>query len=182
MPVLGLETQQVNFYILEDNDPKTITLLDRSNYFGTPEKPLVCVILPGFTGSVEFAYTPNSIITLNSDNLQLTYPGVLGTTQDLPDGVYQITLKFCPYTDFFQKKCYLKTSKLQRDLECFLLKLDLDCGCLQEQKLKEEIIDIEILLLSAKAEVNICSVQKATAKYKAAAQKLVNLNKKLNCE
>jgi hypothetical protein len=182
MPVLGLETQYVNFYVLEDNDPKTISLLDKSVYFGDPEKPLVSVIPPGFTGCIDKTYTPNSVIILTSDDLQLTYSGTTGCTADIPDGVYQITLKFCPYTEFFQKRCHLKTSSFQRDLECFLLKIDSQCGCLDPRKIKEDIIDIEILLLSAKAEVNLCSVDKATAKYKAAVQILKNLNDKLNCQ
>lgn len=180
MPILGLQTQSVNFTILEDNDPKTITLQDKSVYFGTPEKPLVEVLPPGYTGRVEFEYTPNSIITIDSDLLQLSFSAGIGSTTDLPDGVYQIALKFCPYSEFYLKKCYLKTSLFLRDFECFLLKFNPDC-CEDVKKLKSDIIDIEILILSAKAEVGVCNVDKATQKYQLAVKKLSALNKKLTC-
>lgn len=182
MPVLGFDTYTIDFAILEDNDPKTITLFDKSTYIGTPELPLVQVTMPGFTGHVNFAYIPSTVISITSDSLNLTYNSSLGATADLPDGVYQIALKNCPYDEFFLNKCYLKTSQFNRSFECFLRSMDNCSCCKDDQKIKEEIIDIEILILSAKAEVSICNIGGATTKFNAAVKKLTNLNKKLNCQ
>lgn len=181
MPVIGLETQLIDFLFLDTNDPKIIVLLDRSVYLTTPEKPLINVIIPGFTGSVDFAYTPSSLIVITSDTLGLTYSTDLGTTSDLPDGVYQITMKVCPYDEFYTKKCYLKISCFQKEYEDLLRTLDLKCECLEPKEVEKELIDIEILIKSAQAECNICSVEKATCKYQAALKKLRALAKKLNC-
>jgi hypothetical protein len=181
MSIIGLETYKIDFRILP-NDLKTIILVDLSNYLSTPEKPKIEVVLPGFTGSVEFSYVPNTLIVIDSDDLRLTYTNELGPTADLPDGIYQITMKVCPYDELFNKKCYLKTTKLESDYQKLLLSLDLGCGCYDENKLKEAIIDLDILIQSAKAEADICNTEKAAAKYAAAVSKLEYINNRLNCD
>jgi len=180
MPLIGIDTYNIDYYILPTNDPKTITLLDNSHYLSLPEKPLINVILPGFTGSVQFPYIPGGLITIDSDSLDLTENTDYDYTADLPDGVYQITMKVCPYDQLYNKKCYLKTTKFDEQFQQLLLCITPDC-CEDQRKLKDEIVDIDILIQSAKAEVNLCNVEKGTLKYQVAVKKLQNLNKKLNC-
>lgn len=182
MPLVGIETYNIDFLIFESNDPKTITLLDRSRYLSTPEKPVLDITLPGYTGFIEVPYTPNSIITLDSDSLQLTEPCDYDELADLPDGVYQITMKVCPYDELFMKKCFIKTANLQALYQNLLIGLDLPCTCIDEQKLKKELIDIELLIQSSKAETTICNVEKATLKYQTAFNKIQRLIKKVKCK
>lgn len=181
MPLLGIDTYIIDFAVLESNDPKSITILDKSVYLDVPEKPLLDIILPGFTGVISVPYLQGTIITINSDNLHLTEACEYGELASLPDGVYQITMKVCPYDELFTKKCWLKTSALQAMFQNVLLGLDDTCFLSEDKKVRETIMDIEILLLSAKAEVNICNVQKATLKYQTALKKIQSLAKKLNC-
>lgn len=182
MPLIGIETYVIDFDILDSDNPKKILLLDQSNYLTYPKKPLIDVIIPGFTGYVEFPYTPNTIIKIDSDTLKLTDETENEYTADLPDGVYQIIMKVCPYDELFKKKCYLKTSQLDRQYQELLLNLRLGSCCIDESKIIEEIVNIDILLQSAKAETNICNVEDATRKYIVAKQKLDNLAKKINCK
>ncbi len=181
MPIIGISEYIIDFRILQTNDAKSIALLDQSVYLTTPEKPLLEVIIPGYTGGVSFPYVPNTIIVITSDTLKLTYSADQGLTTDLPDGVYQIIMKVCPYDELFNKKCYLKTTKLKLDYQTLLLNLDIFCNCSDEIKLKNDIIDIDILIQSAEAEADICNIEKAISKYQSAVKKLNSINKRLNC-
>lgn len=182
MPIIGIDSYSIDFVVLETNNPKTITLLDQSRYLTDAEKPLLSIIVPGFTGHVEIPYYPNTLITLTSDDVGLTEPTDYEDLADLPDGIYQITMKVCPYDELYSKKCHLKSTLLQCSYQKLLLGLDSNSSCIDNKKLKEEIIDIDILIQSAKAETNICNVEKAMFKYQAAVKKIENLNKKLNCK
>lgn len=181
MPLIGVETYNIDFFVLETNDAKTINLVDRSNYLSAPEKPMLFIILPGYTGHVEVPYAPLSIITINSDNLKLTEECEYEELADLPDGVYQIKMGVCPYNELHSKKAYLKTTKLDQDFQNILLSYE-NCECLDQTILKQSIIDIDILIQSAKAEANIYNIERATSKYKTAANKLNKLEKKINCK
>lgn len=182
MPLVGINSYIIDFSVLPTNDPKKIILLDQSTYIATPKLPLIEVTLPGFTGAVQIPYTPNSIITLNSDSLGLTEPCDYDYLADLPDGVYQITMMICPYTDLYNKQCYLKCTNLQNQFRDLLLNLDINCKCLDEKKLEEEMVHIDILIQSAIAESSVCNLQKATAKYISAYNAVQRLTKKLNCK
>ena len=181
MPLIGIETYKIDFAILENNNPKTIVLLDQSHYLDVPEKPMLFVTLPGYTGHVEIPYVPNTIITLDSDSLKLTEECDYEELAELPDGVYQIRMGVCPYDELYIKKCYLKTTKLDCKFHNLLLSYD-DCECMDEKTLKSQIVDADILIQSAKAEIGMCNVEKATSKYKIALSKLNSIDKKLNCK
>lgn len=180
MPLIGIDTYKIDFAILENNNPKTIVLLDQSNYLSVPEKPLLFITPPGYTGHIELVYNPDSIIVLNSDSLGFTDQTDYDDLADLPDGVYQIRMGVCPYDELYSKKCYLKTTKLDCKFQNLLLTYD-NCDCMDERELKNQIVDLDILVQSAKAEINICNIEKGISKYKSAMKKLENLEKKLNC-
>lgn len=183
MKALDFNTYSIDFYILDINDPKNILILDRSNYLFEPEKPRLFITPPGFTGDLEIEYPAfkNSVFEINSDSIGLTEKcDTENSFADLPDGVWQITMAVCPYEELFSKKCYLRTTMLECKLTDLLLRFD-DCGCTDVESFKKDIINIDILLLSAKAEVSICNVEKATSKYKQALKLINNLETKLNC-
>lgn len=180
MAILTIDTYKLDFLILDSNDSKSIVILDRSHYLDVPEKPLLEITLPGFTGHVELTYNVNGITVLDSDALCLTQACDYSGLADLPDGIYQIKMKVCPYDTLFVKKCYLKTQVLENVYADALLSLDDVCSD-DLPKLKELIIDIDILIKGAKAETAYCNVEKAINKYIAAFKLLEKLNKKINC-
>lgn len=181
MPLIDIESYIIDFVFLEGNSRKTIDILDKSNYLDDPEKPLIAVTLPGFTGHVEVPYITGGIISLNSDNLGITSSCEYADYADLPDGVYQVTMKVCPYDELFNKKCYLRSTQLELMYQELLLNVG-SCDCIDEKKTTNELIEIDILIQSAKAETSICNVQAATTKYQIAMNKVMNLTKKLNCK
>lgn len=181
---IDINVYKIDFYILDINDPKSIVLLDRSNYLFTPEKPRLFITPPGYTGDIEVEYPgiSNTLIELNSDSIGITETcDHTSPFVDLDDGVWQIKMAVCPYEELYAKKCYLKTTQLDCRIEDILLRFD-NCGCIDNQKFKNTIIDIDILLKSAKAEVNICNIKSATDKYKQAVKLVNSLEKTLNCK
>jgi hypothetical protein len=181
MPTIDIDTYKIDFLILESNDPKVLVLLDRSNYLSNPEKPKLEVTLPGFTGHIEVDYVINGVTVLDSDVLKLTEACEYSELADLPDGVWHITQKVCPYDEMFTKKCYLKAQTLQNSFNDLLISLDNNCNCVDMAKVTRDIIEIDILIKSAKAEIAYCNAQKATEKYNIAARKITKLSKQLNC-
>lgn len=181
MATLEVQTYKIDFAVLETNDPKKLVLLDQSNYLDVAEKPMLFITPPGFTGHLEVPYTPNSLIILDSDKIGLTEPCNYDYLANLPDGVWQITMAVCPYKELFAKKCYLKTTQLEAQYRDLLLKLDVGSPCMEDKKLKENIIDLDILIQSAKAEITYCNIEKAAAKYKTALSKIETINKNLKC-
>lgn len=179
-----INTYSLDFYILDTNDPKSILLLDRSNYLFEPENPKLFIVPPGYTGEINIEYPgiKNSIIEINSDSIGLTENcNINEEFANLPDGVWQITMSVCPYEELYNKKCYLKTTQIECKLQDILLRFD-DCGCLPDKEFKNLIVDIDILLQSAKAEVSICNIENATKKYNQALKLLNQIEKKLNCK
>lgn len=181
MPVIGIESYKIDFSILEDNNPDTLIVLDKSNYLDLPQKPLLDVTLPGFTGYIEVPYKTGGISVYNSDAFNLTVPQDGDCIAPLPDGVYTLTMKICPYDEFFTTRYHLKSSTFNIAYQELLLKYEDNDSCWAQKELQQMIMDIDILIQSAKAEVNRGNVQRATDKYKAAVKKLTSVNNKLNC-
>lgn len=186
MSIMGIDinTYTIDFYILDTNDPKTIILLDKSNYLFPPEKPRLFITPPGFTGDIDVEYLgqKNTIIEINSDSIGLTETcNYKQPFSDLEDGVWQIKMAVCPYEELYNKKCYLKTTQIDCRIEDILLKFD-NCECVDDKDFKNRIIEIDILIRSARAEVNRCNVEGATTKFKKAVKLVNSLEKSVNCK
>lgn len=181
MPAIDIQTYKLDFFFLENNDPKSIALLDQSTYLSDPQLPLLQVIPPGFTGALQVPYAPNTITILNSDNLTLTDVTECQDLVDLPDGVWQITQMVCPYDELYTKKCYLKTTQFDNLFANVLLRYS-DCfSTIEKNEYERKVIEADILIQSAKAETYCCDIDKATAKYQKALAIVNNITKKLNC-
>lgn len=181
MPLIKSSSYNIDFYILQNNDPKSVAILDMSEYIDQPEKPKVDVILPGFTGHVSVDYVPGSVLIMDSDMLDLTSECDYCDKPDLPDGVYQITMKICPYDELYKRKCFLKTTIFFNSLQEILLQTNLDDNSYQNRQFKNDILDLYLLIHSASADVARCNVQDGVKKYDAAVRLLNQINNKYNC-
>lgn len=177
MAMLGLDIYEIDFFILDNNNPKTLVIFDQSHYLDDPEKPIYSITLPGYHTVVNIPYVINQINVINSNLLGLTNAFCNGDLIDLPDGVYEITQAVCPYTELFNTKLFLKTTRL----ECNYDKILLQIGSKPlEKQFKDEVINIDILIRSAKAEVKYGNREKGQEKYLAALEKVNILTKKIN--
>lgn len=182
MPLLTEQYYNIDFYVIDGNDEKSIIILDNSTYLNPADKPTLQVILPGFTGYVTIPYTPNNYTVLNSDSLDLTSSCEYSELSELPDGVYQIKMQSCPTEILYKKKCYLKTSCFYSKFQELLLNNDLTKDTYDSKKLKENILNLEILIETAKAYVQRCELENGIKSYTTATKLLDNITRKLNCK
>lgn len=180
MPLIGIDTYKIDFLVLETGDPRFIVLYDTSNYLSTPEKPLLEITPPGFTGHYELPYNVGGITVINSDNIGLTEECDYDDYAPLPDGVYIIKQKVCPYDELFEQKYYLVTNLFDSKFNELLTKID-SYDRADSSVVKATILDVEVLIKSAKAEIVYCNVQKGVNKYKTAMHLVEKLLNKVNC-
>lgn len=124
----------IDFQVYDSNDPKQIIILDTSIWSVLENKrAIIEIITPGESKAVGFDYTKNGVTILNSYNLGLNCVDC-GKVElfDLPDGVYEITVKGSP-DRFNKKRFYLKTTITRSKLDELLIKNYSDCESCSEQ-------------------------------------------------
>jgi len=152
----------VDFQYYDSGDPKTLILLDTSEWAHIKDKPTIIEITtPGFDKPVVNYFEQGMINVFNSNILELSCGGCDKELIDLPDGIYEVTLKGSPET--FKKTRYiLRTTKTQLDLDKLFLNLSDTCsGGLDKSKFSS-LQEIQMLLKSAEANTryeNICTAQ-----------------------
>lgn len=173
MPILTIQTNVLDFDILEVLDPKSISIIDKSSYLdGRPDKPTLEVLAPGYSKSHLVPFRPFNINIVNAGQLNIG----CGSNVNLPDGVYCITLRVCPQEEVFITKTYLKTDLIDYEYDQKLLMI-LNNRQLSED-LKRKFQDIELILMAAKSHAKNGNTKEATSLYHKA-QKYLD---KINCK
>lgn len=172
---MGLVKNILDFEILETGNTKTIVFVDASNYIEQPEKPLLEIILPGYSNYFLINVAAGMVNTFNASTIGLSKVFDASCLIDLPDGIYQYKYKICPYDKTFISKSYMRVTNLLLKLQGVYNGIDLTSEV--DKYFKSTLIDIHILikgaqLLAAKNPV------KAQANYLLAS----NLTDKLNCK
>ncbi len=176
---LGVKHHLLDFEILETKNPRTLVFLDSSQYYKEPESPLLEVTLPGYTKYFLLNVSARKINTFNSNTIGLTETLNTFDLADLPDGVWKLKFKVCPYEEVYIQKYHLRTVDLENRLAKIYEYLDLsDCDIERDIKLKNNIIDIILAIESGKSNAALGNVKKASTLYQKASS-LVNktLNK-----
>lgn len=177
----GVHEHILDFEILETGNLKTLVFIDSSQYMENPEKPLLEIILPGMNKYLLVNIQPRKVNTFNSNTLNLT-PTILNDCNliDLPDGVYSFKYKICPYKYINRVKIYLRVTNLLISLKKVLDDLSLsDCTISSDNGIKDAILDIFILIESAKASAELGNKERASNKYHIADKKVSCLLEKL---
>lgn len=175
-------TINIDFQIYDSKDPKKFIVLDTSNWGHIQEKPsIIEIILPGEVEPVVHYFNKNAVNIFNSTNLHLSCNDCNDSNIDLPDGIYDITVKGSPDT-FNSNLSYLRTTNTQLKLDKLYIKLSLECYKSDNDISKQihKLNEIELLLKSAEANVRYgedCIGQELLYK----AQKLIDNNQKCNC-
>ena len=172
----GLHSQLIDFEILNVGNPKIIVFLDCSEYFKQPDSPILDILVPGisvpFTVNIEYSL-PN---TFNSNTLGLTNRMECEKPVDLPDGIYKYTYKIQPYDGLYISKYFLRTEVLDDLLNKVYSSVECTTDIIDNPRLKKEIVDIHILLESAKANAIYSNIDKAQKDYRLALKKTEKLN------
>lgn len=143
--------------VLDTKDPRFLSIMDLSDWSYLSEKiAIVEIILPGYVEPVVYEWDKGQVNVFNSYNLlqNCTDPSAL---LNLPDGIYQITIKGSPDT-YNYTISYLKTDLVQIDLDNILIASDLNC---MDMDVVEQMQTLEFLIKSAEANVRHDNVRKA---------------------
>jgi len=153
---------ELDFQVLDTKDPRFLSVADFS-YWGQIQNKvsIIEIILPGEKFPITHYFNKKEINIFNSVNLNLNCIDCNdGELTDLPDGVYDITIKGSP-DKFFKHRKYLRTEKTQLELDKIYINLNLLCKSKDDSVLKT-LSDIELLLRAAESNVrydNICTAQ-----------------------
>lgn len=171
----------IDFQIWDSNDPEKIIILDTSLWQHIEDKPSIMeIVIPGDKDPVVLYYSKNSVNILNSLNLGLNCSDCGDTFTDLPDGVYEITVKGSP-DKFYKKRYYLKTTTLQNKLDDVLIKHYSDCkNCAENSEDISKILRYKDLLSVAEAFIrkgHACNAQEIIFHIQSIVKKFNNCRK-----
>lgn len=153
----------INFQLIDTKDPKYITIADYSTWGMIENKPtIVEIILPGYTKPVTQYFKQYQLNAFNSLNLGINCVDSCGNyeKQDLPDGIYEITIKGSPDTYNLTRKV-LRTTLLELELDKVYVEAVSE-GFNINKDLMNKLDKVEFLLSSAKSNVvydNSCRAQ-----------------------
>ena len=146
----------VDFGVRDYMNPKYFFVTDLSEWKQAASKPSIIEITPpGSRKFVTHYFEKGQENQFNSIKLQLNCDLDCDTECiELPDGIYQITVKGSPDSNFMCKD-YLRTVNMELELDAAYLSED------GSPKLKQKVCDIEMLLKAAKANVRSDNFGKA---------------------
>lgn len=175
----GLHSHYLDFEVIPTGNSKVIVFLDCSDYFKQPDSPSLEITVPGynvpFTVPIEFSKAN----TFNTNTLGITSRLNGSTPVDLPDGIYTYKLKIQPYNVLYRIKNFLKTDILDSLLEKVYSSVECTTDIIDNPQLKRELVDIHILLESAKANATYCNLDKSKKDYSLALKKVEKLHKNI---
>lgn len=172
---MSLKKQELDFEIVPTGNPKTIVFVDSSDYFESPDRPLLQVFPPGHNRYFVVNIMPGKVNTLNSSIIGLAPVLHTSSLVDLADGVWTFTYMICPYDKVFITKYYLRTTTLDQKLNQVFDYADCDCEFERNEKFKNEIVDIILLVEKAKANAAKGEVSKASEAYQKASKRVNKL-------
>ena len=169
----------LSFEIIPTWDSRIIAVADISSWYHlTEESTYIDVTLPGSKTAVTQPFQKNKINILNSSNL--AYGCVVNCEDDLsklPDGIYKIRVYVCEGNKFSKEAHYLRTVNLELRLNQLLVNVGLGCnpdsGCVMD------IMEAEMLIKGAKADLLFGNIKAANQKYTKAVEMVDDLE---NCE
>lgn len=166
---LGLKRHTLDFDILDTGNPKTLVFLDLSSYYTEPDSPILQVTLPGHTKYNVVNIAARKINTFNSNTLGKTDSYNIRDIVALPDGVWTLTFRVCPYDEVYVQKYHLRTTILEQNLEKIFehFKL-LDCDVERDAQMRNDIVDILLAIESGKANAKKGNAKKASQLYQKA--------------
>lgn len=152
----------IDFNVLEIDNLKTLSIVDVSNWGAIEKEPSIIEIkLPGARKPITHFFEKNAINNFNSINLEINCVDKCEgfVLNDLPDGIYNITVKGSP-SEYFIEKDYIRLTKIKLELDKKLISADMKgCGC------TSPLIDVEMLLKSAEANIRLGNTCNAKEDY-----------------
>lgn len=175
---MSIKRQELDFDIQSLGNPKTMLFVDMSQYFEEPERPLLQILLPGYTKYFTVSINARRINVLNSNIIGLSKSIKTSDLVALPDGVWTLTYRICPYDKLYKQSYHLRTvalkAKLAKVREFLNAKDCEDC-----EWVKNAVVDILLLIWSGEAAAQEGERDNANSFYQKACAKTDRLVDKL---
>ncbi len=178
---LGLKKNFIDFEIFPNSNSKTMIFVDASEYLDEhPERPLLEVTPPGYSKYFLVNIVARRVNILNASNIGLNVTLKTSDLTVLSDGVWTLKYKVCPYDKAYLQKYHLRTTILECNLRKVYEFLDnAECDIKGDAKLRQEIVDIMLLIATGKAYAEEGKPNKASEVYQKADKKATKLIDKL---
>ena len=176
----GFLQHTVDFEILENSNTKSMVFIDCSNYYEQPETPLLEIHFPGSNKFFLLNVEAKRVNTFNSNTIGWSDILEDDCPLDFPDGIYKFVYKICPYDQLYKEKYILICTNINALINKIYNNVDIESILSSNAEMKNEIVDIHILLESAKANVELENISKANKDYNLANSKINRLLNKIN--
>lgn len=152
---MSLNQHFIDFEILETGNPKTLVFMDSSDYMEEPESPMLEIIPPGYTKYFLVDVEAKRLNTFNSSTIGFNQVFDQSCLINLPDGIWNIKYKICPYTVTFKCKRHMKVSQLNQKISQLNDKINLaDCDVKDDAQLEKDLARIYVLVKGSQSVVN----------------------------
>jgi len=169
---------ELNFQFFSTGDPKTLVIIDTSIWSFIENKPsIIEIISPGNTTPIVYNFLKGKSNIFNSSNLHLS---PIAVYNDLPDGLYKVTLKGSP-DSFCKHRDILKTDVTRLELYHLYSSLGLEKRELDEE-VYQKIKNIKLLIEAAEASVSIGQTAKGVNFLKRAMDMLTKYKECKECK
>lgn len=149
---------KLSFQVEDTHNPKNLRVVDESVWGLIEDRPAIIEILvPGFQSPSVHYFAKRQVNIFTSMTLGINCESDSAKFLDLPDGIYDITIKGSP-SDYNASRKYLKTDSIRLKLDKMLVRASYLCDD-RDNELISKIQDIEFCLSAAEANTrlgNIC--------------------------
>lgn len=167
----------LDFEIVGTNNPKTLRVVDQSEWGILFDRPAIIEITPpDETEPYVYYLGKNQLNVFNSKTLGINSgPGT--EFQNLKDGIYTIAIVGSPSSYRFERK-YLKTDSIRLNIDKIWAKSTILCDH-EDRDIIEKIKEVEFVLTAAEANMRLGNVNEVQQLYERAEKLIDVLN---NCE
>lgn len=167
----------IKFEIIPSVDCRVLIIADLSNYAHLESSSvLIDITLPGYETPIELDFQPHQLNIFNANNLGLSNAQTSDALPNLPDGIYTITIKMCPYDVFSFTKNHLQNCQQLCAFKNQLIATDILCCCDEKaEKAKIKLSDISLLIEASQAHADRCNIRRAMEHYRKADELLNQL-------
>lgn len=161
---MASNTPALDLAMLPTYNVKLLAIADAS-YYPTGwnvSVPSISITPPGYVPTM-MTFVAGGLQLYNANSLGLCTVSDVCDMPPLPDGIYKVRYTITPANVYFIDKTFLRTDKIESDLDYAFLKLEMmECdGQLKRQK-KETIDLIEFYIQGAIAAADQCALKMAT--------------------
>lgn len=154
--MLGVHENILDFEIIETGNENTLVFVDSSQYMEEPDRPLLEITMPGYDKYFLVNYTARNVNVFNSGTLGINQVLFNNEYLPLPDGIWFIKQKICPYKYVYINKKHMRVTRLLNKVGQLYSNIDItECAEKNNNELHIELTRIHALIEGAKLVVNI---------------------------